>query len=92
MFLNNPVFISILTLIVTSGLFYLLGRFVINPVTQKAKNILTYIIIALTIIIVIFCTFFYTPNFIFNEILTAIVGAMAGLTIAILTSNRGKSK
>jgi Kef-type K+ transport system membrane component KefB len=92
MFLNNPAFISILTLIVATGLFYLLGRFVIKPIIQKVKNVLTYTIIALTVVIVLFCTFFYTPNFISSEILTAIVGAMAGLTIAILTSNRGKSK
>lgn len=88
MFLNNPLFISILTLIISSMLFYLLGRFVIKPITPKVKNILKYSIIALTVVIVIFCTFFYTTNFIFNEILIAIVGAMAGLSIAILTGEK----
>jgi membrane protein DedA with SNARE-associated domain len=90
--LNNPTFISILTIIAAAGLFCLLGRFLVKIVSQNAKNVLIYFIIALAAVIVVFCTFFYTVSFFSNEILTAIVGAMAGLTIAIVISNRGKIK
>jgi prepilin signal peptidase PulO-like enzyme (type II secretory pathway) len=91
-FENNSMLISILTLIVAVGLFYLLGRFVIKPATQNAKKILSYAIIALAVLIVLFCTFINTKNFMVDEILIAVVGAMAGLVVSIVTSNRGKSK
>jgi hypothetical protein len=88
MFLDNPVFNSILTFIVSVGLFYILGRIVNKHITTKFENLLKYSIIALTVIIVIFGTFFYSPNLKSNEILTAIVGAMSGITIAMMTTKK----
>ena len=88
MILNNPVYISVLTFIVSVMLFFLLGKFILKHIEVKLKNLLTYVIIALTVVIVIFGTFLYTPNFISNCILTAIVGAMAGITIVIVTTKK----